>query len=106
MSMQAKSKPRRLLIAAIAFAAVAPAWGASVGSVSVMDPEEVADGALRARAKAQIRSEQGVSEGGGKIITGDKCGDVNVGNVQQASKVGGAVKNNVIIEGSIFNECR
>jgi ABC-type taurine transport system substrate-binding protein len=110
MSIYARSKRRPWILSslvgvALGLSAAAPVWSGNVGSVSVMDPEEVGDGALRARAKAQLRSEDGVSDGGGKIITGEECGDVNVGNVV-SSKVGGQVKNTVIIEGSVFNECR
>jgi hypothetical protein len=82
--------------------------GQSVGKVSVMEIEDVRDAATIARAKAQIRAEQGAGGGAGGIGSTSGCSDLNIGNVQPG--VGGTVPRNltIVVEGPIIqeNDCR
>jgi len=80
---------------------------ASVGSVEVMEVDDVRDAATIARAKARNRSESSGDEEGGSYSSGG-CSDMNIGNVKTG--VGQPVPRNVtiVIEGPVVqeNKCR
>jgi hypothetical protein len=78
-----------------------PAWSRSI---KVMDPEEVGDSALIARAKAQKRAEQGLPGQGGENTSSDGCSDINIGTFQ--AKPGQLVPRKIVnvIEGPIIQE--
>lgn len=91
-------------------ATVVTAWGGSVGSVSVTEPADIGDAAVIARAKAQLRAEQGSQEGGddGGGGSGDSFSsgcNVNIGTTVKP-KVGTPVSSIItIVEGNVFTEC-
>lgn len=100
--------PVALLLAGNFAAAPTLVLAGSVGSVSVMEVEEVGDSATISRAKAKNRSESGVGGGGGFSSSGDSCSDLNIGNVKTG--VGQPVPRSVtiVIEGPVVqeNKCR
>jgi hypothetical protein len=95
---------------ALGLGAAQPVWSSTaVGSVKVMDPDEVGDAALIARAKAQKRAEEGLPGLNSSTGPGNGCSDINIGNIQGTKpwqRVPTKVVN--IIEGPIIqeNKCR
>jgi hypothetical protein len=86
----------------------APAKASRVGSVQVMEVEDVRNAANIARAKARNRSEAAENGGFGGGVFSSGCSDLNIGNVKTG--VGQTVPRNVtiVIEGPVIqeNKCR
>ncbi|GEM_PF-5042643 len=87
-----------------------PVLAIGVGTVEVMDIDEVGDAARIARAKAKKRAEESEDDEGdsGGVSSSDGCSDLNIGNVK--TSVGQPVPKNVtiVIEGPVIqqNKCR
>jgi hypothetical protein len=90
-----------MAVVILGMVSVQPTWGRSI---KVIDPEEVGDAALIAKAKAQKRAESGLPGQDGENTSSDGCSDINIGTFQ--AKPGQLVPRKIVnvIEGPIIQE--
>ncbi len=92
-----------------------PIYAGSVGSVSVMDPDEAGDQAMISRFKAEVETikanedgskttDEGVYYEDGIMQTGGDC-NMAIGNVKTEVGASAPSSNIVIIDGPVIQEC-